>query len=236
MPTRLRPACLLSMSCLILASAAVYADTPADAGSVAASAAVPVIAEAAASPDALREQARALRAEAEVRYRADEPRCYARFLVNRCLDQARDARLARIAEARALEIEASKLELARKQQAFETRHGQDPEALAPPDALPQPMPLPDMPADRSAEAIRAAREAEAQRAATQAEAARMARDAERAAARARAEAAAAERATRAERDRERYERRIQEREAALQKAAPDAAPDDSPAAPAKPAE
>lgn len=59
----------------------------------------------------MRNEARALRAEANRAFEVAEPECYQRFLVKRCLSQARDERLARIRAARALDIEASRLEL-----------------------------------------------------------------------------------------------------------------------------
>lgn len=129
-----RPAFSLqrSRSAAVLLAASLLFILPAQAGSPAGSTDEP------AHIAALREQARQLRDTAEARFRAAEPACYERFLVNRCLDQAREARLADIARARALEIEASQLTLARKQRTFLERHGEPATAARPPTAPPFP--------------------------------------------------------------------------------------------------
>ena len=201
-----RPAFSLqrSRSAAVLLAASLLFILPAQAGSPAGSTDEP------AHIAALREQARQLRDTAEARFRAAEPACYERFLVNRCLDQAREARLADIARARALEIEASQLTLARKQRAFLERHGEPATAARPPDgaAIPAPLALPEPADDSAVEALRAAREAAARRAEAEQRARQTTLDAERTEARIRAEAAAAERAERAARDRERYDERL----------------------------
>jgi colicin import membrane protein len=46
------------------------------------------------------------RAAAEARFAASERDCYTRFLVNRCLDKAREKRRAALASLRAIEVEA----------------------------------------------------------------------------------------------------------------------------------
>lgn len=166
----------------------------------------------AAHADALRLQAKTLRAQAEANFTRAQPECYRRFLVNRCLDQAKSARIATIGEARKLEIEASRLDLARKQQEVEARGLESAPATEP--AVPaQPAGDPVPADDSAAESIRRAREAEAERAEARAREQLQQRDAEKAQARAKAEAAAAERAEKAARDRERYDARLREREA-----------------------
>ena len=167
--------------------------------------------EDSARADELRLQAKALRAEAEASYTAAQPECDRRFLVNRCLDQAKSARIATIGKARELEIEASRIDLARKQREVEERGLE----VAPASIPEAPTPFSDpVPADDSAaEAIRRAREEEAVRAEARARELLQQRDAEKAQTRAAAEAAAAERAEKAARDRERYDERIRKREA-----------------------
>lgn len=166
-----------------------------------------------ARADELRLQAKALRAEAEASFTAAQPECYRRFLVNRCLDQAKSARIATIGKARELEIEASRMDLARKQREVEAQG----RALTPTSAsdMPSPTPVADpLPAeDASAEAIRRSREQESVRAEARARELLQQRDQEKAREREAAEAAAAERAEKAARDRERYDERIREREA-----------------------
>jgi hypothetical protein len=63
----------------------------------------------------LRERAKTMRASADSQYAITEYDCYSRFMVNRCIDQAKLERLARIREARLMEIEANRLELAERQ-------------------------------------------------------------------------------------------------------------------------
>jgi len=161
---------------------------------------------------ALQERARELRADAEATYDATERACYEQFRVNRCLDEARQARLERIREARALEIEARRIELADKQRRAAEAGLQPPaHGAAPTEARPTAIvPSGD---DAAAEAIRSQRAAEAAAAEARAQAERARRDAERAEARAKAEAAAARRAEKAARDRERYDERIRRRQA-----------------------
>lgn len=162
--------------------------------------------------DELRLQAKALRAEAEASFTAAQPECYRRFLVNRCLDQAKSARIATIGKARELEIEASRIDLARKQREVEAR-GLDPTPTGVPGAPATPAADPVPADDTAAEAIRRAREEEAMRAEARAREQLQQRDDEKARTRAAAEAAAAERAEKAARDRERYDERIRQREA-----------------------
>ncbi len=156
----------------------------------------------------LLEEAKALRAQAEETYRQAEPECYERFLVNRCLARANEARLEKVREARAMEIEANRIKLAEKQrQAAEAGRiaGEGPTGPAAPAESVEIVP------DPAAEALRREREAESTRLEAEAAAERRIQDAEKAEARARAEAAAAKRAEQAARDRERYEERIRQK-------------------------
>ena len=59
-------------------------------------------------PEADRKLAQAAkdRAQAEALFAASEQQCYARFMVNNCLDKAREKRRATLADLRAIEIEA----------------------------------------------------------------------------------------------------------------------------------
>ncbi len=160
---------------------------------------------------ALSEQAKALRDLAENDFRATEPTCYERVLVNRCLDQARQLRLDRIREARALEIEARRIELADRQRQAQEQGLTDP-APTSERGIPQPTPIPQASPDARVIDIRQQREAAAAAAETQAARERREADAQREESRARAERAAARRAEQAARDRERYDARIRKRE------------------------
>ncbi len=160
------------------------------------------------SPDDLRARASALRNEADAAYAAAEPLCQQRILVNACITEARETRLATIKTARELEIRASRIELAAKQAEAAARA---PTASPGTPDIPAPMQIVEPAPDANAAAIRAAREEAALAAEARANAARQARDAEMARARAEREASAARRAEDAARDRERYEIRIRER-------------------------
>lgn len=158
----------------------------------------------------LHERASALRTGAEARFAAAEPACYERFLVNRCLDRARRERLDSIREARELEIQARRIELADKRRQAEEAGLQ---TTVGESRRPEPVPT-DVPAamtDEEAQALRARRAAEAERAEALAREEQRRRDAERAQARAQSEAAAASRAERAAADEQRREERIRER-------------------------
>jgi colicin import membrane protein len=48
------------------------------------------------------------RAQAEAQFAASEQQCYARFMVNNCLDKAREKRRAALAGVRAIEVEADR--------------------------------------------------------------------------------------------------------------------------------
>ena len=102
---------LLGAACLVTVAACASVPSPSP------SAAPALAADASVTPDparaqALRMQADTLERNAEQRFLHEEAGCYDRFLVNRCLDQARERRLADVREARALNIEARRIERA----------------------------------------------------------------------------------------------------------------------------
>ena len=225
---------LLGAACLVTVAACASAPSPS---------AAPALADASVTPDparaqALRMQADALERNAEQRFLHEEAGCYDRFLVNRCLDQARERRLADVREARALNIEARRIERAVNLAELEALNAQRAAAGRLPiggdgfepgepfDSVPAPSAdvttkIPPVPAktdipippdDPAAVRLRAQREAalhEAERAAA-AEDAR--RDAAAATRRAGEAEAAAVRAEEAEQRRARYDQRIRERE------------------------
>jgi len=165
---------------------------------------------------ALEAEGKALRAEAEATYEATVPGCYEKFLVNRCIDQAKKQRLETIRRARELEAEGRRLTLAERQRAVAAKpaSGEVPTALPASPALAPAAPSGNAAITPSpaAERIRAQR-AEASREAEAASARqRAAQDAERATARRDAEDAAARRARQAEEDRARYEKRLRDYE------------------------
>jgi hypothetical protein len=159
----------------------------------------------------LKEEAKAIRDAADARFAAEEPLCYERFLVNRCIRQAKDARLEQIRRARELEAEAHRLDLAERQRRA-VELGTQPNAAPLTPSAPTPDPLP-VETDPAVEAQREERDAAAARRQAEAAAARAEKDAERDARRAEAEAEAAQRAEKAARDRARYDEKIREREA-----------------------
>ena len=69
----------------------------------------------------LHSDASAIREAATLRFSDEEIACYARFLVNRCIDQARERRVEAIRRARALDTEADAIELAEKNRRFTER-------------------------------------------------------------------------------------------------------------------
>jgi hypothetical protein len=169
--------------------------------------------------DTLEAEGKALRAEAEATYAATLPGCSEKFLVNRCIDQAKKKRLETIQRARAIEAEARRITLTERQRAAAAA-GKGSTSRPPMPA--EPTPLPAAPAARSptrsptadaapapaAEHIRAQREASIREAEAQASRKRAAADAERATERRQAEEAAARRAQQAAEDRARYEERL----------------------------
>ncbi len=178
----------------------------------------------------LEAQAKALRAEAETTYQTAEPDCYRKFLVNRCIDQAKQQRLQTIQRARALEAEAREIDLAQRQRAVaEVRAPQQGATPTPPaaaEALASPLPTPPAAATvtpvpspeahiaptPAAERIRSNRAQTATEAEAAAQDQQATRDAERAVKRAQTEAEAASRAEATARDRARYEERIRKYE------------------------
>ncbi|AWI76728.1 hypothetical protein CEW83_17150 [Parazoarcus communis] len=159
----------------------------------------------------LKDEAAQLRDQAEATYQATEPQCYERFLVNRCIDAAKQARLDDIRRARALESEARKLELAARQRAADEAMRNNPGA---PQQAPATSPAadPTIRATPEAERMRSERSKAAAEAEREAVKARATQDAERAAERSKAQEAAAQRAEQAARERERYDERIREYE------------------------
>lgn len=198
-----RPLALLCAALLTLPAAAFADTTPTDTATSA-----PAEDEA-ARIERLKAEGAALRAEAKATYAATEPGCYERFLVNRCIDEAKHQRLETIKRARAVEAEARRLELAARQRAAAEASRTTTDA---PQTAAQPSPSGDaeIVPPPEAERLHAEREAAAQRAEAAARAERAAKDAERARARRAAEAEAAARAEQAARDRARYEERIRE--------------------------
>ncbi|MDR0563598.1 MAG: hypothetical protein LBG78_01500 [Azoarcus sp.] len=69
----------------------------------------------------LRGEAKALRDKATAEYRKDETACYKRFLVNRCIDNAKSKRLESIVQARELEAEAHKLDIVERKRIAEEK-------------------------------------------------------------------------------------------------------------------
>ena len=81
-----------------------------------------------ASAKALRAEASGLRQTAQQEFDASKAECQKAFRVNYCIDQAVELRVAKVNRARALEAEATKLELAAKRRAVEARDAEQAEA------------------------------------------------------------------------------------------------------------
>ncbi len=179
----------------------------------------------------LEAQAKALRAAAETTFQAAEPACYKKFLVNRCIDQAKKLRLETIQRARALESEAHQIKLEQRQRAAAEAQDAQRDAAASrdaratgdapaldgqtsPAATVTPLPMPDahVAPDAAAERIRAERARSSAEAEAGVQAARAARDAENAAKRSKTAAEAAARAAAADQDKARYEERLRKYE------------------------
>lgn len=172
--------------------------------------------------DQLKGEAQQVRDQADAQYESTEAACYARFMVNRCIDQAKQARLEEIRRARVIEAEARKLELAERQRVAAEVIGAGsaaPPSPAAPDAPLSPAtratpaaPSPDavIAPNPEAERVRADRARAAEQAEIDARAAQAAKDAERARQRSKADEEAAQRAAQAARERARYEERIRE--------------------------
>ena len=185
--------------------------------------------EGQAEQDALREEAAAIRTAAEKQWRQAQSDCLRRYFVQSCLDAAQEARLAEIERARALEQQATRMDLAAKRLEAAARDARAEETLqerrtsAPAQAAPAApfpdgeaddapaAPVPDGEADDAqATALRREREREAARAEHFADEMRSREDAAREADRRAHEAEAQERAERARRDRARYDARLRE--------------------------
>lgn len=169
----------------------------------------------------LRAEARTLRQQANETLAAETPKCYARFQVNRCLNQAKEAQLETLKKARELEAEASHTELAEKQRLAAERGRTSTDAPTLP-AEPAAAEAFEIHPDPMAEGTRRQREADAIRAQEAQRAERQQKDEQKARERAQAQAEAKARAETAARDRARYEERIRKREA---QKAEDAAPE-----------
>lgn len=172
----------------------------------------------------LRGEAKVLRQQADYTLAVALPKCYERFQVNRCISNAKEARLETLKKARALESEAIHIELGQKQAeaAASGRTHTDAPSVA---ADPAPEGAFTIQPDPMAESTRRQREADAIRAKDADQVERTQKDAAKARARAQAEAQAKSRAETAARDRARYEERIRKREAEkAEDAAQDAAP------------
>jgi hypothetical protein len=114
------------------------------------------------------------RAQAEAAFAASEQVCYAKFLVNSCLDKAREKRRAALAAVRAIEIEADRFkrqakvderdrELAKAEadyQAEEARRAAEPPPVR--AVEPAPAPKPVVAHDRAAEQAAKLKKLEAQ--------------------------------------------------------------------------
>jgi colicin import membrane protein len=72
----------------------------------------------------MREEGKALSDAAEARFSEEEIACYQRFLVNRCIDQARQRRVEVVRKARALKVEADRMDLAEKNRRFAERQAE----------------------------------------------------------------------------------------------------------------
>lgn len=156
----------------------------------------------------LADQARQLRVQAESEFRQAEPLCYERFLVNRCLSEARALRLERIREARAMDIESRRIELAHKR--LEIEAATLPESVVSTEGvIPAQTAIPEPGADSATLYLRSQREAQRLEAEAQRQRSLAQSDADQAESRQRAEESAARRAERAERDRVRYDDRRQ---------------------------
>ena len=83
---------------------------------------------------ALRTEAGTIRDAAEARFTDEEIGCYKRFLVNRCLDQAKERRVLEIRRARQMDLEAGRIELADKNRRYTERKAEE-AAAAPQKAV-----------------------------------------------------------------------------------------------------
>lgn len=146
---------------------------------------------------ALRREATSLRAHADREEERRKPECHAAFQVNRCLKDAREAKLAEVRRARALERQAHQLELGvKRRQAAISAPASAERSLTPTTAAP-PLRIKartEQPVSKTTPGDTAA--------------SRRAHAAQDAARRSAAQAAAARRAAQAKADRERYDTRL----------------------------
>lgn len=87
-----------------------------------------------ARADRLKVDAEQIRKVAEERYLDEEIACYERFLVNRCIDKARERRVVEIRRAREMDVEAGRIELAERNRRYAERKAEE-AANAPAKAL-----------------------------------------------------------------------------------------------------
>lgn len=150
----------------------------------------------AADAKALRDQAAEMRRRADATEESETAACYARFLVNACIDDAKAKRIQTITAARKLEAQARKIERAQREAAARARADERHDAPAA-----QPLSIPPVkkapPAPSAAERAKASAE-------------QAAKDQDKAAQRAKDEAAAAKRAAEAEADRKAYDERLRQ--------------------------
>jgi hypothetical protein len=158
----------------------------------------------------LRDEAKEMRDQADATYAETEAACYQRILVNRCIEQAKEARLKLVRESRALEAQAREIDLAEKRRAVEEREQDATRSASEP---PSPMPVQATERVENADKVQEDRTKAGAAAASDAKSRQARKDAEKAAARAKAEAEAAKRAEQAKRDRARYDERLRKREA-----------------------
>lgn len=158
----------------------------------------------------LRAEAKELRDQADTAFAETEAACYQRILVNRCIEQAREARLKQVRESRALEAQARAIDLAEKRRAVEEREQDAARSASQP---PSPMPVQATERIESTDEVQKDRTKAGAAAASDAKSRPSRKDAGKASTRAKAEAEAAKRAEQAERDRARYDERLRKREA-----------------------
>ena len=164
----------------------------------------------------LNAEGKMLREEAQATFVQEEQACYKKFLVNYCIDQAKQKRLDTIVAAREKEAEARRLTLEGKRQAVveAEAHAQEKLASRPPepaeDKTDDPMERMDPVVQPSVEAeqIRAERAVNEKAAEMSARRDRQHEDQVRAQKRVESEAEATARARQAEEDKRRYDERI----------------------------
>lgn len=167
-----------------------------------------------ARAEKMRDEGKVLTDAAEARFSQEEIACYERFLVNRCIDQARQRRVQEVRKARALKVEADSIDLAEKNRRFAERQAEQAD-VAPKKAIERSEQEARNRADSEArlrdlsekDAARIQREQEGKSRGLKEAEARNRRDAAEASRRADEAAAAAHRAEQAASGREGYEER-----------------------------